>query len=160
MWTGPTRRQVERSRNDPGLLCRIAVSRPDVGERVKSLADRGSDREEARPVLAGDARTSRSVDRRYCDLHAWIGIGEDLQTRVTQLVPIRAFSDCFPIQEPDDNADGLIQPIANFIVIDSQHVRVVSQCTSAYSKHEAAHQLVIELNGQDPPPGRDYDRGA
>ena len=74
--------------------------------------------------------------------------GQDLQTRVTQLVPIRAFSHRLPIQEPDDNPDGLIQSIANFIVIDPQHVRVVSQCTGAYSKHEAAHQLVIELNGQ------------
>ena len=59
-------------------------------------------------------------------------------------VPDRSRRDDFATKQPDDHAERLIEPVADRVMIDAEHVGIVSQGTGASAEHEAAHQPMIE----------------
>ena len=66
-----------------------------------------------------------------------------LQTGVAQPVPIGLRRDDFATKQPNDHAERLIEPVADRVMIDAEHVGIVGQGTGASAEHEAAHQLMI-----------------
>src|SRR6202522_2958706 len=132
----------------------VFVKSPDGRQSFEAFGGRRSDRQNGRPEF-------RCCRRACSRVHHWNGkfhmrrlVREHLQPGVLKVEPVVLFGNRFPIEQTLNDAEPDIEAIANVIVSDTNHMRIVGQRTGTYAEHQSTAELMIELYD----PARDQKR--